>query len=238
MAGTGREPPSGVGHKGIRPLEAKFLDVFLHACMTFAASKGLSVAKTSLYMGSSGKTLLVERFDRVYDPETDDFRRAPMLSALTLLDAEWKSAVHKDWHYAALADELYRRGAGDDRPELYKRMPYNALVGNADDHPRNHAVIWQRGRWRLSPMYDVMPVLGEGLAQTLSMALGSEGTSIGRTNMLSECRHFGLKTKAAEAVLDEVASWESELKSYYETFLVGADLAVAVAVVSGARLRG
>lgn len=298
MSGTSRHPPEAVGQKGIRPLEAKFLDAFLlacqaiydssltteqiealkirdqrssaggarpkrtfrgnqmlilakpkdkyddhdfpaieHACMSFAGSKGLNVAKTSLHIGKEVKTLLVERFDRVYDAKTDHFHRVPMLSALTLLNAEWKSADHSDWHYAAFANELYRRGAAEDRPELFKRMAYNALVGNADDHPRNHAVIWQAGRWRLSPMYDVMPILGEGPAQTLSMAVGRQGTAITRANMLSECQHFGLTEEAAAAILDEVASWDNELKTYYGAFLAGADLDAAVATVSGARLR-
>ncbi|EGH30282.1 hypothetical protein PSYJA_15407 [Pseudomonas syringae pv. japonica str. M301072] len=114
--------------------------------MTFAGLKGLQAANTSLYRGERINTLLVERFDRAFDEQTHRFRRLPMLSGLTLLDAEWKARKHPDWQYAALADELYRRGAPDvDRHELYRRMAYNVLVGNADDHPRNHAVIWKEG---------------------------------------------------------------------------------------------
>jgi len=208
-----------------------------HACLSFARGKGLTVANTALHLGPVASTLLVERFDRVHDATTDQFRRVPMLSALTLLDAEWKSAQHADWHYAALADELYRRGASDDRPELFKRMAYNALVGNADDHPRNHAVIWQGGRWRLSPLYDVMPILGEGPAQSLAMAVGHEGSRLSRRNLLSECAHFGLSTEAAAAVLDEVAGWEAELKNHYEAHLNGSDRDAALAATSAARLR-
>ena len=208
-----------------------------HACMTFAGQRGLRVAKTSLHVGQHGKTLLVERFDRLPDASSDHFLRIPMLSALTLLNAEWQDTQHADWHYASLADELYRRGAGEDRPELFKRMAYNALVGNSDDHPRNHAVIWQQGRWRLSPLYDVLPMLGEGPAQTLSMALGREGTRINRSNLLSQCRHFGLTTEAAAGILDEVASWEADLKAHYGAFLAGEDLSLAISAVSAARLR-
>ncbi|NVL32750.1 type II toxin-antitoxin system HipA family toxin, partial [Pseudomonas syringae pv. actinidiae] len=97
-----------------------------HACMTFAGLKGLQAANTSLYRSERINTLLVERFDRIFEERTGRFRRLPMLSGLTLLDAEWKARSHPDWQYAALADELYRRGAPDqDRRELYRRMAYN-----------------------------------------------------------------------------------------------------------------
>ncbi|WP_397453595.1 type II toxin-antitoxin system HipA family toxin [Pseudomonas sp. NA-150] len=209
-----------------------------HACMTFAASKGLSVANTALHKGEKVNTLLVERFDRTWDQDTGHFRRVPMLSGLTLLDAEWKAKTHPDWIYAALADELLRRGAPEaDRRELFTRMAYNALVGNGDDHPRNHAVIWKGDTWRLSPLYDVLPILGEGPAQALSMAVGTDGPRITRDNLLSQHRHFALTREEAEAALNQVASWETELHEHYSQFLVGADLDAAVAAASGKRFR-
>ena len=88
---------------------------------------------------------------------------------------------------------MARRGVPDaDLKELFKRMCYNALSGNTDDHPRNHAVIWTTGQWRLSPMFDVVPVLDEGPAQTRAMAVGREGRRISRSNLLSQCTHFSL----------------------------------------------
>ncbi|PBP73977.1 toxin/anti-toxin system, HipA-like toxin module [Pseudomonas syringae] len=209
-----------------------------HACMTFAGLKGLQAANTSLYRGERINTLLVERFDRAFDEQTHRFRRLPMLSGLTLLDAEWKARTHPDWQYAALADELYRRGAPDvDRQALYRRMAYNVLVGYADDHPRNHAVIWKEGGWRLSPMYDVLPILDEGPAQALAMSVGIEGSRLNRGNLLSQHAHFALSKEQAEAALDEVAGWEAELHDYYSQFLSGAELDAAVDATSGARLK-
>lgn len=213
------------------------LPVFEFACMTFAGAKGLSVARTALHRGATVNTLLVERFDREWLADQHRFRRIPMLSGLTLLDAEWKSQTYEDWIYAALADELYRRGAPDaDRQELYRRMAYNALVGNSDDHPRNHAAIWQGGTWRLAPMYDVLPVLDEGPAQALAMSVGMKGTMLNRANLLSHYQHFALSEEEAASILDEVASWEPELKDHYAQHLAGAELDAAVAATSGARL--
>lgn len=160
-----------------------------------------------------------------------------MLSALTLLDSEWNGAHHRDWRYAAVADEMRRRGVPDtDLQALFKRMCYNALVGNSDDHPRNHAVIWVDGGWRLSPMYDVLPMLEEGPAQTLAMAVGREGSQISRANMLSHHAHFALTREHAEHLLVEVAGWEDELKAYYAQVLAGSDLDMAVDAVSSVRM--
>ena len=206
-----------------------------YACMTFAASKGMNVAKTALH-AETPSTLLIERFDRT--PLADGARRIPMLSALTLLDSEWNEQYQRDWRYAAVADEMRRRGVPDvDLHELFKRMCYNALVGNSDDHPRNHSIIWLAGQWRLSPMYDVLPIVDEGPAQTLSMAVGRDGNQISRANLLSHHTHFALTRDHAEQVLDEVIGWEEELQDYYSRWVRGEELERVRDTVSAARMR-
>lgn len=206
-----------------------------HACMTFAASKGLRVASTMLYTHQKGATLLIERFDR--EQIDSVFRRVPMLSGLTLLDTEWHVADREARSYARLAEEMGRRGVPkEDRQELYTRMIYNALVGNADDHPRNHAIIYQEGCWRLSPMYDAVPLLDEGPAKHLSMSVGIHGTQISRMNLLSQHRQFALAQDEAEGILEMVGSWAQELKDYYGYFLEGEDLLLAREATSGSRI--
>lgn len=205
------------------------------ACMTFAATMGMNVAKTALH-AEDPSTLLIERFDRT--PLVQGARRIPMLSALTLLDSDWNAQHHRDWRYAAVADEMRRRGVPDeDLHQLFKRMCYNALVGNGDDHPRNHAIIWIGGQWRLSPMYDVLPMLDEGPAQTLAMAVGKDGSQISRANLLSHHAHFALSKDQAVQLIDEVASWEEALKDYYGQCLKGQELHLARDAASSVRMR-
>lgn len=82
-----------------------------------------------------------------------------MLSALTLLRAEENPQLRENWSYVLLAEELRRISAlpKDDAPELFRRMSFNALISNTDDHPRKHAVIAMEKDWRLSPAYDLTP---------------------------------------------------------------------------------
>ncbi|POA22384.1 type II toxin-antitoxin system HipA family toxin [Pseudomonas sp. FW300-N1A1] len=206
-----------------------------HACMTFASLKGLNVARTALYAGTPS-TLLVKRFDRL--PPADTGRRVPMLSALTLLDAEWVTNDHSAWVYAGLANEMKRRGVPDqDLRELFIRMCFNALVGNDDDHPKNHAILWLGGRWRLAPMYDVVPGLDGSSPPYLSMAVGRLGRVISRENMLSHCTHFALTRQQAADCLDEVISWETDLRQHYAGLLEGVELELALAAIGSNRMR-
>jgi serine/threonine-protein kinase HipA len=206
-----------------------------HACMTFAASKGLRVARTQLHIGSKS-VLLVDRFDRV--SHGGNFRRIPMLSALTLLDSDWLAADRGRWRYAAVADEMRRRGVPqEDLHEFYKRMCFNALAGNDDDHPKNHAIIWVDGGWRLSPMYDVVPTLDGESPSSLAMAVGNEGALISRTNLLSHADHFGLGRGNADAILDEVTDWEDELRGHYEQHLSEPERGLAIAAMGARRMR-
>jgi serine/threonine-protein kinase HipA len=206
-----------------------------HACMTFAALKGLNVARTGLY-AAEPSTLLVKRFDR--QPPADSGRRLPMLSALTLLDAEWKTNDRSAWAYAGLANEMKRRGVPEeDLHELFVRMCFNALVGNDDDHPKNHAVLWLESRWRLAPMYDVVPGLDGSSPPYLSMAVGRQGRVISRENLLSHCTHFALTPQQAADQMDAVIGWEADLRQHYANMLEGAELELALAAIGSLRMR-
>ncbi len=210
-----------------------------HACMTFAASRGLRVARTRLHQGKTS-VLLVERFDRVAAPGSG-FLRLPMLSAATLLDVDWRAVDEVSWarwRYAEVADEMRRKGVPiEDLQELYKRMCFNALVGNDDDHPKNHAVLFTKGQWRLSPLYDVVPALDGAPPQRLAMAVGQQGRGISRENLLSHAAHFGFGREEAAAVLDEVAGWEEKLKRHYRRLLSPALADLVIRSVDAGKLR-
>lgn len=210
-----------------------------HACMTFAANKGLDVARTRLHPGRTS-VLLVNRFDRETTAEGDTLH-LPMLSAAALLDVDWRAGDERSksrWRYAEVADEMRRKGVPlADLQEFYRRMCFNALVGNDDDHPKNHAVLFKEGKWRLSPMYDVVPALDGAPPQSLAMAVGKQGRVISRENMLSHAEHFALSQEEAAAVLDEVAGWEDALKEHYHRMLPPALADLAMRSVDAGQLR-
>ena len=127
-----------------------------YATLALARAAGLRVCGARLERVGQLDVLLLERFDREWNPQAKTYCRFGLVSALTLLDAEDGHLGRERWSYPLLADELRRWSAksAEDRRELFRRMVFNAMVTNNDDHPRNHAMLHTRSGWRLSPAYD------------------------------------------------------------------------------------
>src|SRR6185437_9364903 len=112
-----------------------------HAMLELAASCGLRAATSRIETVGDRDVLLVKRFDR--QAGAGGYRRARMLSALTLLRAGDTIRDRDRWSYPLLVEELRRLSSrpAEDAQELFRRMAFNALISNSDDHPRNHAVV-------------------------------------------------------------------------------------------------
>ena len=123
--------------------------------MRLAAIVGLDVARVELVRAMGRDILLVGRFDRELT-EAGWTRRA-MVSALTLLGLDERMAAHAS--YEDLADLIRARFTlpTETLRELFARMTFNILVGNTDDHARNHAALWDGNLLTLTPAYDICP---------------------------------------------------------------------------------
>ncbi len=174
-----------------------------HAMLLLARECGLTTAESRVTDVAGRDVLLVKRFDR--EPHEDGYRRARMLSALTLLRTGDSHQDRDRWSYVLLAEEL-RRVSGDPRAdarELFKRMVFNALISNTDDHPRNHAVIAPNEKWRLSPAYDLVPFPAVSVERrVLALAAGDYGRYANATNLLSQCARFLLTREDAAQIID------------------------------------
>ncbi|HET7862859.1 MAG TPA: HipA domain-containing protein [Burkholderiaceae bacterium] len=176
-----------------------------YATLELARAAGLRVCGTRLERVGTGDVLMLDRFDREWDPDAQAYRRHGLVSGLTVVDAEEGHVGRDRWSYPLLADELRRWSAKsqDDRRELFLRMVFNAMVTNNDDHPRNHALLHTRGGWRLSPAYDIVPVPLLSLERRdLALELGRFGRAASLYNILSQCEAFGLTKEQAQALID------------------------------------
>jgi serine/threonine-protein kinase HipA len=173
-----------------------------HATMTLAALAGINVATTGVLPlpprhGMARHALTIERFDRM-----GGFR-LHCLSARTAL-----RAAQLPESYAALASVLLRLGHPDHqramREELFKRMVFNILIDNTDDHGRNHCLRLEfDGYHALAPAFDVVPTL-QNLGYQ-AMEVGSQGTQSTLDNALSQANEFGIRQPRAHALITEVA---------------------------------
>lgn len=173
-----------------------------HAMLELARQCGINAARSRIETVGGKDVLLVQRFDR--ERTSNGYIKARMISGLTLLRAEDSAQRRERWSYVILAEELRRVVAEPkaDATELFRRMCFNSLISNLDDHPRNHSLIAMDSHWKLSPAYDLTPspVISED-HRDLAMSCGDFGRFANKDNLLSQCARFLLDRNEAEQIL-------------------------------------
>ncbi len=171
------------------PTDTVDLALLEHATLQWGRAAGLNFADSRhhpLHSQSERSVVRIQRFDRIGE------QRIMTISAAALLQLEYPPDLATA-SYPRLAEALRRIGAPPaDLRELFGRMVFNAVVGNNDDHPRNHAAIYchSEGRWRLAPAFDVVPD-PESSPQRLAMQLCVGRWEITRDNLLADFLQFG-----------------------------------------------
>lgn len=170
-----------------------------YVAMRLAALAGLDVAPVRLLKSADRDVLLVQRFDRVRVGA--GWVRRAMVSALTMLGLDEMTP-----HYASYEDlcVLIRRMFSQPTRalhELFGRVVFNILVGNTDDHARNHAAFWDGTALALTPAYDICPQARAGNEATQAMLIAGSD----RMSRLETCRRaaasFQLSLAGADAII-------------------------------------
>jgi len=166
--------------------------------LALAAEAGVDVAASELLQVAGKAVLLSRRFDRLDD------RRIPFLSAMSML-----GAVDGDHgSYPELVDALTEHGARprEDAAQLYRRMAFNVLVSNVDDHLRNHGFLWAgAGGWTLSPAYDLNPTPVDLKPRILSTNIDLDEGTCSLPLVESAAEYFGLSPAQARDILKTTA---------------------------------
>ena len=170
-----------------------------HASMTLAQKAKIRVARTQPVRLTHGHAIAIKRFDR------NRGLRVHSLSASVAL-----RAAGERFGYPELAQLLRRRGVteGDTyvghMRELFRRMVFNILIDNTDDHEKNHALLMTDAQqYELSPAYDVLPS-GQALGYQ-QMRVGEAEADATIDNALSMSRMFSLDKDAAVKEARKVA---------------------------------
>lgn len=185
-----------------------------YATMQLAYKAGITVPNFELVDIGGRSVLLVERFDR-----SAEGRRRHYMSAKTLINIDTLSADKHEYKtrysYAGIAEALRplsTRGMADSH-ELFRRMVLNILVGNVDDHMRNHALLMDKpGRFSLSPAFDIVPHL-EAASAPQSIGVGALGAASTMKNALTQHGRFLLTYNEALQIICEV----KEVVSHWRT---------------------
>ena len=187
-----------------------------HAMLVLAQSCGITAAKSKVVSVGGRDVLLVKRFDR--EKAQGGYFRSRMVSGLTLLHSEDSIRDREKWSYILMAEELRKVSAQpkQDAEELFRRMCFNALISNTDDHPRNHAIIAKERDWKLSPAYDLTPTSPVSQERRdLALICGDQGRYANAGNIVSQSMRFLLEPTKAEKIIAEI---EQIVKnSWYKT---------------------
>ena len=172
-----------------------------YATMKLAQQCGVSVPELQLVQTGGKDIYLVRRFDR--ERQGSGWLRHGFLSSLSLM--EWDVRDRLLWEYPGLAARMRRHMGAVHLVELFRRMVFNVMVRNTDDHPRNHGFLVREGEIELSPAYDIVPTLtqaGVGTEFRLAMSVGDEGREATLENALSRSAQFGLSEHEAKRLID------------------------------------
>lgn len=177
-----------------------------YVAMRLAALAGVEVAPVALHRSLGRDVLLVERFDRWRNKGGEECRRM-MLSGLSLLGLDEMEARYAS--YLDLADRLRQRFVEPTAQlrELYRRLIFNVLIGNTDDHARNHAAFWDGRSLRLTPAYDLCPQGRTGREASQAMDVGGvNGRLSTLRNVHSVSGRFRLDDEVARELVEELIS--------------------------------
>lgn len=185
------------------------IETWEEIALRLAERAGIPTPHHELLEVAGRSVLLSRRFDRA------NGQRIPFLSAMALLGAK----DGQTGSYPEMVDALARHGsqAKKDARALYRRVAFNVLISNVDDHLRNHGFLrFDRSGWTLSPAYDLNPVPADLKARLLTTNIDLEESTCSVDLLEGSAEYFALSLPEARSILKEVAlatsSWRSVAK--------------------------
>lgn len=177
--------------------------------LTLASHSGIQAAKARVVDSRGTPVAVISRFDRHAG------KRLMYLSAKSLLQA---SRV-RQYTYVDIADclRIYSSQAAADMRELWRRMVFNILINNVDDHLNNHGFLHCSGeQWTLAPAFDLNPFPDKERALKTWIS-EQAGDAASLTEAMKVVPHFGLNKRSAMAILEEVKAAVSKWRRVAQT---------------------
>lgn len=174
------------------------IELWEAVALTLAQRAKIQTPRFDLVRVMDKPVLISRRFDR------EQTWRIPFLSALSMMglkDGDRGS-------YPELVDVLTSSGAqaAVDASELFRRMVFNVMISNVDDHLRNHGFVrLSAAGWSLSPAYDLNPTPQDVRARILSTNISLDEATCDLDLVLSVAGYFGLSSNVARAIVKDVA---------------------------------
>ena len=163
--------------------------------MSLAKGAGINIPEIKLITARSGnKYFLIKRFDR------DHAKKIHMISVAALLEVDFKAPSLDYNELIKLVRVLTKND--EDVLEMYRRMVFNVLIDNQDDHAKNFAFIYDdiNKTYRLSPAYDITP--GKTYFGEHTTSVNGKGKNITTDDMLQVAINNKINLKEARLIID------------------------------------
>ncbi len=179
--------------------------------LTLASKAGIEVPQWRLEPVGRKRILISRRFDRKKNI------RIPFLSAMSVLVAK-DNEMHS---YLEIADAIRQMSSSPkkDLESLWRRIVFNVLISNVDDHLRNHAFLYSGlSGCCLSPAYDLNPTPIDVKPRILSTAIDLIDATASLDIAIEVAHYFDLKNLQAKNIIKEVGSvvslWRQEASNF------------------------
>jgi serine/threonine-protein kinase HipA len=186
------------------PLEAAYADM--------ARAAGIEVAPTTLLASPQGEFgyFATQRFDRGANGE-----RYHVLSAAGLLETTWEIPTI-DYSGLMSATRIVTRNQADVE-QLFRRMVFNVVANNRDDHAKQHAFLMdETAAWRLAPAYDLTFSNGPGGEHYLTV--NGHGSGIGIDDVRAVAKRQSIPAAIAASIVDEVRATVSAFDRFAQRY--------------------
>lgn len=169
-----------------------------YAYHLMAKAAGLEMTECRLW---NHRHFMTKRFDR-----TEDGGRLHMQTLGALAHMDFNNPLLYSYEEAfAVARQLVRDVRAEE--ELFRRMVFNVLAWNCDDHVKNISFLMDKqGEWKLAPAYDVCYAYNPTGDWTSRHQMSVNGKRDGITDedLLAASKAAGVKPKKALAIIDRV----------------------------------
>lgn len=171
---------------------------------------GIQMMDCRLLRENGRAHFMTKRFDR----EGNTKLHLQSLCAMEHMDFKLVSAHSYAQAFMAIA----AIGIGQDATdELFRRMAFNVMVRNCDDHTKNLAFLLREGKpWELAPAYDLAQAYNPNGDWTNQhqMSVNGKFKNITREDLLMDAERFGVRRplRILEAVSDAVDSFGKQAK--------------------------
>lgn len=204
-----------------------------YAYHKMALAAGISMSPCRLLEENGRAHFMTRRFDR-----DEQGGKIHMQSLCALGHYDFNAAGEYGYEQALVVIQRLNLGY-PALQEMYRRMVFNVLARNQDDHTRNIAFLMDRqGVWRLAPAYDVVWAYNSQGVWTNrhQMTVNGKRDDFERVDLLTVAKAFGIKGSAE--ILDRVAHAVAEWDSFAKECGVDTTLQKTVAATHRTKLAG